>query len=92
MDKNRTFAAYALILIAGVGSVLMTSVLAGVSTAPSPLAFLEHVALGLTIRAAYKSFGGWDWADWSITSEPTGEELAAAGYLRSSGGTAGAEA
>ena len=92
MDKNKTFAAYALVLITGVGSVLAASVLTGVTIAPSPVGFMEHVALGLMIRAAYKSFGGWDWADWSIASEPTGEGLAAAGYPAASSGGAGAEA
>jgi len=92
LDKNNTFAAYALILIAGVGSVLTASVLAGITTAPSPTVFVEHVALGLMIRAAYKSFGGWNWADWTVTSEPAGGAIAATGYLSSSGGTAGAKA
>ena len=90
MDTNKAFAVYALTLIAGVGSVLAASVLAGITTAPSPAVFMEHVALGLMMRAAYKSIGGWDWADWSLTSEPAGEAIAATGFLSSSSGPASA--
>jgi hypothetical protein len=92
LDTNKAFAAYALVLIAGVGSVLTASVLAGVTSLPSPLGFVEHVALGLMVRAAYKSIGGFDWADWSITCEPAGEAIAGTGFLASSSGTASAGA
>ena len=69
MDNDRAFAAYAITLFAVIASALTASVLAGFATAPSPLVFLEHVALGLAIRASYKSIGGFDWADWSVFSD-----------------------
>jgi hypothetical protein len=72
LDNDKMFAAYLLILITGVTSTLATSVMAGFASLPSPLVFLEHVALGLAIRASYKSIGGFDWADWSIGGLPSG--------------------
>jgi hypothetical protein len=77
-----------LILVAAVGSLLTASVAAGIALAPSPLVFLEHVALGLAIRAAYKSIGGWNWADWSFGAEPAAEAPAEAALLHSSSGAA----
>ena len=59
MDNSNAFTVYALILIAGVASVITASVAAGVTTLPSMLVFAEHVGLSLLFRAAYKSFGGW---------------------------------
>ena len=64
MSNDKHFAIYALILIAGVTSVLAASVTKGVTAAPPPLMFLEHLALGLGFRAAYKAFAGWDNVDW----------------------------
>jgi hypothetical protein len=83
LDQDKAFAAYALILIGAVGSLLTAMVLSGVTTAPSPLRFLEHLALGLAIRAAYKSAGGFSWADWSVRDEPAREAIAAKGFLPS---------
>ena len=91
MDNDKALAGYALILIAGVASVLTASVLAGVTRLPSPVVFMEHVALGLMIRAAYKSLGGWNCADWSFTSEPAGEAAAAKAFPSPSSTTANAE-
>ena len=90
MDTNKLFTVYALILLAGIASVLTASVLSGITTLPSPLVFLEHVALGLSIRASYKSFGGWSWADWTFTADAA--ERPARGVLGAADGTAGAEA
>ena len=66
MYNDNAFAVFALILIAGVASVITASVMAGFSTLPAPLTFLEHVALSLGFRAAYKGFGGFDWSDWAV--------------------------
>jgi hypothetical protein len=79
LDSDNAFTAYALILTSGVASVLTASVIAGVSTPPSAGVFLEHVLLGLAIRAAYKSMGGWNWAEWGFTGERAAEATAAAG-------------
>jgi hypothetical protein len=70
LDRNKAFTIYALTLIAGVASVITASLMAGYATLPTPLLFVEHVALGLGIRAAYKYIGGFDLSDWTFTGEP----------------------
>lgn len=71
MDNDKAFAAYALILFVGVVTVVATVVtVLGTGTWPTPLHLAEHVALGLTVRAGYKWVGGWNPADWAVTSEP----------------------
>ena len=52
---------YALTLIGIIGSVITASVMTGVATVPTTGVFLEHLALSLGFRTAYKSFGGIDW-------------------------------
>jgi hypothetical protein len=61
VDNDRFFALYALTLIAGVASVITACVTAGTATLPSLGIFVEHLALSLTFRGAYKSFGGFGW-------------------------------
>lgn len=61
MDNDKVFAAYALFLVAGMASVLTASVLSGTATLPSAAVFLEHIALSLALRTAYKSFDGTYW-------------------------------
>ena len=61
MDNDRVFMIYALALIAGVTSCITACVVAGVATLPSLGMFVEHLALSLAFRGAYKSFGGFDW-------------------------------
>ena len=61
MDNDRIFTIYALTLIGGVASVITASVLSGVATLPSAGVFLEHVAMSIAFRGAYKSFGGFEW-------------------------------
>ncbi len=61
MDNDRIFTLYAFTLIAGVASIITASIAAGVASVPSAAGFLEHLAMSLTFRAAYKSFGGFDW-------------------------------
>jgi hypothetical protein len=63
MSNDRIFAAYALILVAGVASVITASVTAGIAAVPSAGVFLEHVALSFGFRAAYKSLGGFEWVE-----------------------------
>jgi len=70
LDRNKAFAIYALTLIAAVASVITASLIAGFATLPSPIVFVEHVALGLGIRAAYKYIGGFDLSDWTLSGEP----------------------
>jgi hypothetical protein len=90
LDNDKAFAAYALILIAGVASLLTTLVLTGPGTWPSPVHILEHVAMGLAIRAGYKSVGGWSWADWSVAGDRVRDPITAGELLASSGAHADA--
>jgi hypothetical protein len=61
VDNDRAFTVYALTLIAIIGTVITASVASGITTLPSAGVFLEHLALSAGFRAAYKSFGGFDW-------------------------------
>jgi hypothetical protein len=81
LDRNKAFAIYALTLIAGLASVITASLIAGFATLPSPMMFVEHVALGLGIRAAYKYIGGADVSDWTFTGEPIPAAVEAADAL-----------
>ncbi len=64
MDNDKIFAAYTLALVAGIGTLLTVIVSTGVAQVPPPLMFIEHLALGLAIRGAYKSYGGFNVSDW----------------------------
>ena len=67
MDNDRVFAAYALLLVGGVASVITASVTSGIATLPSAGVFLEHVVMSFGFRAAYKSLGGFEWAHEAAT-------------------------
>ena len=58
MQNDRTFTAYAIALVVGLGTVLTILVTHGTATLPPALMFVADVALALTIRASYKSFDG----------------------------------
>lgn len=90
MNRDKAFAIYAITLICAVASVITASVMAGFATLPSPLMFVEHVALGLGIRFAYKWVGGIDVADWTIFGEPIAAAPAAAEAVTPAGATADA--
>jgi len=75
MDNDKIFSIYAFSLVGGIASVITASILAGIAAVPSPLMFVEHLAMSLTFRAAYKSFGGPVW--WPYPSARA--EAAAAG-------------
>jgi len=90
MDRDKAFAIYAITLICAVASVITASVMAGFATLPSPMMFVEHVALGLGIRFAYKWVGGVDVADWTIFGEPIEKPIAAAEAVAQPGVTADA--
>lgn len=62
MDNDKIFAAYAVTLVGAIASVITASVMAGFATLPTVGVFLEHIALSVTFRAMYKSFGGFEWA------------------------------
>lgn len=56
MENNRAFGIYAAALFGGVLSVISASVMAGVTTLPGVVTFVEHVSMSLLFRTAYKSF------------------------------------
>ena len=58
MASDKAFGIYAVAMIGMVASVITASVMAGFATFPSLLVFLEHIALSLLFRAAYKSLDG----------------------------------
>lgn len=58
MENDKLFSLYAFTLLAGVASVATASVMAGFGALPSLGVFAEHLALSLTVRGAYHSFGG----------------------------------
>ena len=90
MNDNKAFAAWALFLIAGSAALMMfVAFVLGANLPPLPT-FAEHVAMGLCVRAAYKSTGGWNWADWSIAGDATGEAIAADDLHVQPGATTGA--
>jgi hypothetical protein len=62
LDNDRAFTVYAVTLIAAVASVITACVASGVATLPTAGVFLEHLALSIGFRTAYKSFDGFDWA------------------------------
>jgi hypothetical protein len=58
MENDKVFAAYATLLIAGISSVVLLALSSGIAAFPAAPFLLEHVALGLMIRGAYKGFDG----------------------------------
>lgn len=69
MHKDKIFAAYAMTLVLSLLTVLTGMIYLGVAELPPALVFAEHLVLGLAMRASYKSFGGFDWAEWSLLSD-----------------------
>lgn len=77
LGDNKAFAVWTLLLLAGTASLVAMLTLTGLTTLPDPLTFLQKVMMGLGVRASYKWFGGWDWAEWSIGNEASeGEHYA----------------
>ena len=70
MHDDKAFATWATCLIAGAASLVTALVVTGTVTLPTFASFVEHLALGLSIRFSYKWVGGFDWADWSIAGDP----------------------
>jgi hypothetical protein len=58
MNSDKAFAIYAFTLVGGVVSILTATIATGVASLPPAAFLLEHVALALAIRTAYKCFGG----------------------------------
>ena len=82
MDNDKAFTIFALLLFAGVAS-LMTALLAnGAPHLPTPLEFVEHAALSFGFRAAYKNgiggCGAEEWMLWARREEAMDEPTDAA--------------
>ena len=90
MNDNKAFATWALFLIAGSAALMTFLVQVLGAQLPPFLTIVEHVAMGLCVRAAYKSTGGWNWADWSIAGDSTAVVAAEEGVEAHPGATAGA--
>lgn len=58
MGNDKAFGIWVVALIAGISSVVTTQLIAGTATMPTFAVVVEHVGMGLLIRAAYKSFDG----------------------------------
>jgi len=58
MQNDKVFIAYAAALVVGISSLMAFVLGTGASALPTPLYLIEHVSLGLAIRAYYKSFDG----------------------------------
>jgi len=74
MENDKYFSIYAFTILGALAAVITTSLQAGFTTMPSAFVFIEHIAMSLIVRAAYKSFG-WDWGSWTfgIGSRPVAE-------------------
>ena len=88
MDDNNAFARWVLLVVGGASMLMVTLLLTGVASLPPMLNIVVDVALGLTIRFAYKWVGGFDSADWSFAGVPS--EVVDTDDLHAHPGTAGA--
>lgn len=73
MNDNKAFAAWALFIITGAAILVTALTTTGLTTLPDPFTFAQKVAMGLSVRFAYKWFGGWDPAEWSIAGDASAE-------------------
>lgn len=89
MGDNKAFAAWVLLVVGGASMLMLTLVLTGVASLPPALNIVVDVALGLSIRFAYKWVGGFDSADWSFAGVPA-EVESSADDLHAHPGAAGA--
>jgi hypothetical protein len=89
LDNNKAFAAWMLLVVGGAGTLLLTLILTGAASLPPLPTLIADVALGLSVRFAYKWVGGFESADWSLAGVPS-EEAIGADDLQAHPGTAGA--
>lgn len=92
MENDKLFAAYALFLVAGIGSVIAALLAVGVANLPDPIGLTEHLSFSLLMRASYKSLAGWDGSEWSLAFGRPAARVAGLARPSIGGGTAGAEA
>ena len=88
LDDNKAVAAGVLLGVGGAGTLMLTLLLTGVASLPPLPTMMADVALGLSIRFAYKWVGGFDSTDWSLAGVPA--EATGADDLHAHPGTAGA--
>jgi len=61
MDNQKAFTIFAISIIAGTATVITAAVTLQGGTFPPVIYVIEHVALSLLLRSAYKSFDGTNW-------------------------------
>lgn len=81
MDNDKAFAVYAIAIFAGLASIITASILNGYAALPTPLMFVEHLAMSLLFRASYKSFGGPAWWPYPAVAEAVDEAVAVPGTV-----------
>ena len=74
LSDNKAFAAWALFIVTGAAILVTALITTGLTSLSDPFTFLQKVAMGLSVRAAYKWFGGWDWNEWSIAGDAVASE------------------
>ena len=58
MNNDKAFAIYALTLVTMLAAVITFAVTGGIATVPGVAFLVEHLALALAIRTAYKTLDG----------------------------------
>lgn len=64
MQSDRAFAVFTLVLVGGLATVLALLFQSPNAIVPTPVGFIEHIAISLSFRFAYKWIGGGDASDW----------------------------
>ena len=64
MSSDRAFAIFTLVLVGGLAALLTTLMQSESAIVPTPVSFIEHVAISLAFRFAYKWIGGGDVSEW----------------------------
>ncbi len=71
MNNDKAFTIFALVLFAGVTSVMVACLSNGAPSLPGPVQILEHMCLSFGFRAAYKNgIGGGGWEEWMLWARP----------------------
>jgi len=67
VDNDKAFATYAAFITAGTITVITWAVLSNGQSFPPMAYIIEHLALSLLFRSAYKSFDGSNWIVSALT-------------------------
>ena len=64
MQSDRVFAVFTLALVGGLAILLTLLFQSENAIVPTPVGFIEHIAISLSFRFAYKWIGGSDASEW----------------------------